>query len=324
MKTLTARLRSPASRDGLLEVQFKARQAGWKAIRYLLILGIAFIILYPLIIKAIVALMSEQDLNDLTVKWVPKHPTWENFQMAFRVIRFPAALQNTVFVSTIVTVLQIASCTFASYSFARLTFPGSRIVFGLMVITLMVPPQTYMIAMYSQFRFFDPFGLISLMLGQQGLIGTYWPMMIRGALASGIRNGLFIYILTQFFRNVPVELEEAAHVDGAGVWRTFWSIMLPNAKPAIVTVTVFSLVWQWNDSFYSSLFMPGMDMLAANLASVEGLIKSAQQGLNTQSPALFSAVQNAASLLTVLPLVVLFIVAQRFFVENLERSGIVG
>ena len=324
MKTLTARLRSPASRDGLLEAQFKARQAGWKAIRYLLILGIAFIILYPLIIKAIVALMSEQDLNDLTVKWVPKNPTWDNFLMAFRVIRFPAALQNTVFVSTIVTVLQIASCTFASYSFARLSFPGSRIVFGLMVITLMVPPQTYMIAMYSQFRFFDPFGLISLILGQQGLIGTYWPMMIRGALASGIRNGLFIYILTQFFRNVPLELEEAAHVDGAGVWRTFWSIMLPNAKPAIVTVTVFSLVWQWNDSFYSSLFMPGMDMLAANLASVEGLIKSAQQSLNTQSPALFSAVQNAASLLTVLPLIVLFVIAQRFFVENLERSGIVG
>ena len=326
LKAPRAFLRQAKERNVDLEkvALHKARQWVWRIARALLVLVISFIIVYPLLIKISVALMSRQDLYDLTVKWVPKHPSIESFQMAFGAMNYPAAFWHTAVLTALVTVLQIAVCTMGAYSFARLRYPFSQAVFWLLVFTLIVPPQTIMISTYSQFRFFDPFHLLTALTGKQGLIGTFWPFLIKAALGQGIRNGLFLYILTTFFRQIPLEIEEAAHVDGAGVWKTFSAIMLPNAIPAIVTVTVFSVVWQWNDSFYCNLLAPGMDFLSTNLFNVDKLMRSAQSQLFSSSPELISAAKNAAALLISAPLLALFIVAQGYFVENLERSGIVG
>jgi multiple sugar transport system permease protein len=303
---------------------FKARKWLWILSRAFLIIGISFIIVYPLIIKLSVALMSQQDLYDLTVKWVPKHPVLDNFKMAINAMNYTAAFKNTAFLTFLVTFLQLAVCTMASYSFARLKFPFSKMLFWLMVFSLIVPPQTIMISTYSEFRFFDPFSLTTILTGKQGLIGTMWPFIIKAVLGQGIRNGLFIYILTNFFRQIPLEIEEAAHIDGAGSYKTFFTIMLPNAVPAIVTVCVFSVVWQWNDNFYCNLLAPGMDFLSTNLFNVDKLMRSAQSQIYSSSPEIISAAKNAVALLIVAPMIVLFIFVQRYFVENLERSGIVG
>ena len=122
-----------------------------------------------------------------------------------------------------------------------------------MLLTLIVPPQMIMIPLYLSFRYFDPLGLLP---GNGiNLLNSYWPFALTSATAMGMRNGLFIYIMRQYFRGMPAELEEAAYVDGAGALRTFFQVMLPSAVPVMVIVFLFSFVWQWNDDFYSTLFM---------------------------------------------------------------------
>ncbi|HIW74338.1 MAG TPA: carbohydrate ABC transporter permease [Firmicutes bacterium] len=301
----------------------KGRSWAWKIIRLMLVVGISFVIIYPLIVKFSVSIMSRSDMNDVAVRWVAKNPTLENFAFSFEAMVYPTALLNTVIVCVVCTVLQMFSCCLAAYAFVKLRFPGSRLVFLLAVFTLVVPPQTYMIAMYSQFLYFDPFGAITALTGKAGLINTFWPLFIRSFFGVGVRNGLYIYLMTQFFRNMPAELEEAAHVDGASPFKIFYKVMLPNAVPILVTIAVFSVVWQWNDEFYASLFAPRMEFISRNLYNINEKI-TVVSGAYVNDPAYTSILKNAASLLAVAPLLLVFVAAQKFFVENFERSGIVG
>lgn len=300
-----------------------SRKTLYSMLRYILVFGISFVILYPFLIKISVSFMSVSDLRDLTVKWVPKSPTLETFKFAIQFTDYWKSLFNTVLLTAIVTVLQVNVSTMAAYAFARLKFPLSKIVLLITIATLIIPPQISIIPLYSTFRTIDPFQLITLFTGKSGVLNTHLPMIIMSFFGMGIRAGLYVYILTQFFRNIPNEIEEAAQVDGAGLVSTYTTIMLPNAIPAIVTVSVFSIVWQWNDSFYLSFLSPQVRYLSTSLASLDQLIRA--QNVNfVQPPEIISASKNAAALLIALPLVLVFIFAQKYFVENLERSGIVG
>lgn len=304
-------------------VASKGRSAVWSAVRAMLVIGICFVILYPLIVKLSLSVMSRSDMNDVAVRWVARNPTLFNFKFSWNAMVYPTAFRNTLLVSTAATFLQMFSCCLSAYSFVKLRFPGSRILFLLAVFTLAVPPQTYMIGMYSQFRFFDPFGAVTALTGKAGLIDTVIPVLVRSFCSVGIRNGLFIYLMTQFFRNIPAELEEAAYVDGAGPFKIFYRIMLPNSVPILVTIMVFSFVWQWNDDFFAALFSPKLDFVSRNLYIINDKIRIIT-GAYVDDPAYTSILKNAASLLAVAPLLALFVGAQRFFVENFERSGIVG
>ena len=301
----------------------KIRTFVWRLVLLMLVVGISFVIIYPLIVKLSVSLMSRPDMNDVAVRWIAKQPTLGNFAFSFDAMVYPTALVNTLVVSIVCTFLQMFSCCLASYAFVKLRFPGSRLVFLLAVFSLVVPPQTYMVSMYSQFLYFNPFGLVTMLTGKEGLINTFWPLFLRSFFGSGIRNGLYIYLMTQFFRNIPNELEEAAYVDGAGPFKIFYRIMLPNAVPILVTIAVFSFVWQWNDEFYSALFAPRLDFISRNLYNINDKIRIIT-GAYVDDPAYTSLLKNAASLLAVAPLLIVFIIAQKFFVENFERSGIVG
>lgn len=131
----------------------KSRAFTWKLIRMLLVIGISFIIVYPLIVKFSVSIMSRSDMNDVAVRWIAKNPTLDNFVFSFNAMKYPTALANTVFVSVVCTLLQMFSCCLAAYAFVKLKFPGSKLLFVLAVFTLVVPPQTYMMGMYAQTRF---------------------------------------------------------------------------------------------------------------------------------------------------------------------------
>ncbi|MGB3990755.1 MAG: ABC transporter permease subunit, partial [Acetivibrionales bacterium] len=202
--------------------------------------------------------------------------------------------------------------------------------FALVILTMIVPPQTLMIPLFLHFRYFDVLGIISAITGQKGinLLESYWPCVLMSLTGMGLKNGLYIYIMRQFFRGMPRELEEAAYVDGAGMLRTFAQIMLPSAVPAMVTVFMFSFVWQWTDTFYSSLFLMRTDVLAKTAANVSNQIMkdlSADIGVDIYlSPAISSMYTNTGSLLVVLPLLILYLFAQKLFVESVERTGIVG
>ncbi|SFS60352.1 carbohydrate ABC transporter permease [Paenibacillus sp. BC26] len=291
----------------------------WRLIRAVLILGFCFVILFPLFLRISIAFRSKVDIYDPTVLWIPRHFTLDNFKIAMESAHYLTSLLNTLYITSSTTLIQMASCTLAAYAFARLKFKGSEILFALVIFTIVVPPQTIMIPLYLTYRYFDLFGLIHLFTGKKGLnlIDTFWPFIISAGTAMGLKNGLYIYIFRQFFRGIPKEVEEAALVDGAGVLRTFSRIMLPNAIPAIITVLLFSFVWQWNDSYYVSLFLKQVKVLSTSLMDM-GV------GLKEPDPVYTSMLLNTGVLLTIAPLIAMYLFVQRYFVESVERTGITG
>ncbi len=312
----------------------KSLELLWASVRTILISGIAFVILLPIFRQISVAFKAVEDIYNPTIYMVPVNYTLENLQYAVSLLNYWAVLGNTVLFVTIMMVLQAASCALAGYGFARFNFPGSRILFGLVVLTILIPTNTLMVPMYLHFRSFDIMGIISLLTGKDGvnILNTYWPSVITSATANGLKSGLYIYIFTQFFRGLPKEIEESALIDGAGGFKTFFSIMLPNAVPSLVTVMLFAFVWQYNDTFYASLFMGNSDLIANRIASFPAEVNQKLPillgyGLNpTQraDPNHVAMIVDTGILLAISPLIMMYLFVQRFFVESVERTGVVG
>lgn len=304
------------------------KTGGWlyRIFRLGIIIGIGYVILYPLLVKLSVALMSRSDMYDMTVKWVPKQLTLDNFKEVLTLVDYGRYFFTTLFVSAAATLIQVASCTLAGYGFARFRFRGRKTLFFLVILTLCVPQQTYMVTTYMQYRYFDGFGLLPLfgVTSSKSLIGTPWPLMLMSFGCQAAKNGLFIYILRQFMERLPVELEEAAFVDGAGVGRIFLQVMLPNAGPALLTVSVLSFVWCWNDLYTASTYMPSMPLFSTLLNNLSFQISRAEGGGSVIDTVQLSMLTNAGALLIIAPLIVLFLIVQRFFVQGVERTGLTG
>jgi multiple sugar transport system permease protein len=287
----------------------------WPFIRAILVAGICFVVIYPTLTQLSTALKDVEDLFDPSVVWVPKTFTNVNFKRAAAGMNYWIALRNTLMVTVVTSVLQLFSCTYIGYGFARFRFRGRGVLFALVLLTMIVPPELIMVPLFLNFRYFNLFGL----LGGTGInmIGSMWPYAFTSLTGTGIRNGLFIYLMRQFFRGMPGELEEAAYVDGAGPIRTYFRVMLPNALPVMLIVFIFSFVWMYNDVFFAQMFMPNADLMSRNMVRLPLVIRYEQGPEATLA-------HNAAIILYLLPLIVLYAWLQRHFVESVERSGIVG
>lgn len=299
-----------------------------KFFRAILILGICYYILYPLIAKAFSSFMAEIDIYDTTVGMIPRNWTLVNYQRAFLGLEYLKSALSTLGLTLLNTVTQIAACTLVGYGFARFKFPLKSLLFGLVILTLLIPPSTIIIPMWLNFRFFDIFGIIGLFTGGQGinLSNSVWAFVVMGITCMGFKNGLYIYMIRQFFRGVPKELEEAALIDGAGHLRTFWSVMLPSAKPILTVVSMFSIVWSWTDIFYQGWFLKTADLLSTNLLGLASTVASELMDMGSAGlDSAYSTIINSAGIiLVILPLIIFYLFAQKQFVEGIERSGIVG
>jgi len=302
----------------------------WPFVRTVLLVGLSFVILYPIFKKITMAIRAKSDLYSPIVVWIPQNFSLENFKYAIEMMDYWRTLANTIFLCLLTTSLTLASCILAGYGFARLRFKGSNLLFAGVIFTILVPPTTIFVPLYFNLRNFTLMGLIPLITGGKGvnLMDSYWPFILTSITANSFKSGLFIFIFRQFFRGIPRELEEAAYVDGAGVTRTFLSIMLPNAVPAITTVALFSFVWQWNDSFYTTMYLTSAKVMATQLASLPHNLQirliEMLGGSAKADPFYLSMVQDTGILLSMLPLIILYIFTQRYFVESIERTGIVG
>ncbi len=302
----------------------RAGEWAWKLFRLGLIVGIAYVILHPLLVKVSVAFMSEKDMYDMTVQWVPRSPTLGNFSEVLELIDYGKYFLTTLAVSGGATLLQMASCSLAAYGLARFKFRGRGLLFGLVILTLVLPQQTYMVSTYSQYRYFDLYGILSPFMDPVSLVGTPWPLMLMSIGCQAAKNGLFIYILRQFFARLPGELEEAAWVDGAGVGTIFLKVMLPNAGPALTTVGVLSFVWTWNDLYTASTYMSTLPLFSTLLNNLTFQISRSVGGQSVVDTVRLSMLTNAGALLIILPLIVLFIAVQKMFVQGVERTGLTG
>ncbi len=299
------------------------RDVSSSILRYIFLLGLCFVILFPTIQQVFMALRAPEDVNNPSVIWIPEIWSLKNIRIAAMVLDYRHALFNTFKISFFAMILQIFSTALAGYAFSRLRFKGSNILFILVIITIIMPPQALSLAQYLYFR-------------ELKLIGKEMSIYLLNGLGMGIRSGIFIYIFRQFFRGLPKELEESAMIDGAGVFRTFWNVMLPNARGAIVTVGLFAFVWQWNDAYYVKIFevstqsFPLLTMRLINAAErmYTALFYTGALNLIGQSvwenPLFLSLITNVSALLMMLPLLIMYLFVQKSFVESIERTGIVG
>lgn len=303
----------------------------WIIVRFVLLFGISFVILYPILLKISIAFKNMPDLYDPTVIWIPKTWTLDNFKLVYTAMNYPSVLTNTFLLSGAVMLLQTMTCVLAGYGFARIKFKGSGLLFGAVIFTILVPSQTIMVPLYLNFKNFNLFGIIDLFGAKPiNMINTYWPFLISSLLGMGVKTGLYVYIFRQFFRGIPREIEEAAYVDGAGYFKTFRRVILPNAIPSMVTVMLFSFVWQWNDSFFTNMYLNAPKVMSSMMSSSGYAIATFLTGGGqaaasyTQDPFFMSMMMNTSVLMAILPLIIMYLFVQRYFVESVERSGLVG
>ncbi|GIN69891.1 transporter [Bacillus sp. J14TS2] len=289
---------------------------------YLLLFSLSFVFIYPLIYMISQSLMRPSDVADATVQWIPKTLEWNNYVEAFKAINYWNGLLNSTLISLGSAILQIISCSFIGYGFARYKFPLKGLWMGLLIFTFLVPPTTLVVPLY-------------IFYSDLGWIDTLMPFIFPSAMGFGLKGSLFVLIFIQFYRGLPKVMEEAARIDGAGAFRTYWTIMFPLAKPAMIVVFLFSVVWHWNDVFQPNMYLllPDFFNLAQNLATfngnanADGLDAVASQIQQSEAIGLAPTLMNqimAAVMLTILPILILYLFVQRAFVHGIERSGIAG
>lgn len=304
----------------------KSQDVAYRIVRAVLLFGLCFLILQSIINKVSVSLMEEGDLFDSTVINVPRNWTLQNYSMVSELIGYWKCLFNSVWVSLLVAVLQVVAATLVGYGFARFKFPFKNFWFGCVILLIIVPPQTIMSPLYLNFRYFDIFGIFKLTLGHSlNLQKTMFPYLMMCATCMGYKSGLYIFMLRQYFRGVPKELEEAAYVDGCGNVQTFIQIMLPDAKAMITSCFLFAYVWQWTDSFYSKMFLGDMELLPKALNSIAGRIDNFVRSLGTgtmASQGMLNQFIATGTLMAIFPLLLIYIFAQKGFVESLSQTGI--
>lgn len=290
----------------------------WAVFRAFILLGLSFIIIYPLIYMISCSFRERADMNDPTVMWVPRHPTLSVMRETFEAMDFLQTLQNTLLLNIGCSVVQVFSCAITGYGFARFSFKGKKLLFGIVIMMILVPTQIISLPLFFQFRYF---------LGSPdiNLVDTMWTMYLPAMTANGIRSGLMILIFRQFFRGLPRELEDAAYIDGCGPFMTFLRVMLPNARSALLTVFLFSVVWYWNDYYISAVFFNNTHTVSTMLYDLDNILKQKLFGDATiQIDAREQVVwKQAGCLISIAPLLIMYAFLQKYFTEGIERSGIV-
>jgi multiple sugar transport system permease protein len=293
----------------------RARRILLKAGVMLLLVDVAFIFLMPILRLLSMSVMDVMDLYDPTVVWIPRRWSWENYRLAFLALEYVKSFKNTLLMSGGAAILQTFSCAVVGYGFARFRFPGRDKLFMLVLFAMIVPPHAVIIPLFILFK------SLPAPTTTGSWLNSYWPFLGPAAVGMGLRGALFVFIFRQFFKGMPWELEDAARIDGAGPFRVFFNIMLPPAQPAIVVVFLFSFVWHWNDSLQPTIYLSDVDkyFMMQRLSAVEAALA------NMRFRAMWgTGVIMTSALLVVLPLLILYAFTQRYFVESIERTGLIG
>jgi len=272
----------------------KARKALITTILYGLLLTLAAVVLIPFYWMLSTSLKTSGVLAELPPRWIPTDFAWNNYQeilVEHKFLRFGA---NSIIISILAAIGQLFTCSLAGFAFARLQFHGNKILFALLLATMMIPVQVVIIPEY-------------LIMLNFGWIDTYLPLIVPALLIGSL--GTFMF--RQFFLGVPRDLEDAAHIDGCSTFGVFFRIFLPLAKPTLVTVFLFAFMTSWNDLLRPILYLTSKSIMTLPI----GLAN-----LNTQYAVDMNLVM-AGSTVTLIPLVILYIFAQRYFVHGITMTG---
>lgn len=254
--------------------------------------------LLPLLWTISTALKTPENVHRFPPQFIPHPAQWSNFQTAWTALPFTLFVGNTLFITVLATLGQVLTGSLVAYGFARFRFRGRNALFYLMLSTMMLPGQVTMIPVFLLWR-------------QLHLIDTFWPLIVPAWFGGGAFN---IFLLRQFFLTVPRELDEAALMDGASYPRIWWSVLLPLSRPALVTVTLFSFLAHWDDFTGPLIYLNSSEKYTVSIG-----LRMFQDSFGVS----FEQVM-AASLLHILPAIVLFFLAQRWFLKGVSLSGLGG
>jgi len=310
---------------------YTIKRVAWYAFRFLLLLGISYVILYPFYTKIASSFMGPGDFTDVTVRLIPKRPTLKNYANVIIERKYFEAFFNTFVLSSICAILQTFVCCVIAYGFAKFKFKFNGLLFLLVIFTMVVPHATLQLSLFMEFRYFDVLWIFKFLGGGIidsvqvikepfiSLINTNVPLYILSATGLAYKNGLYIFLLRQFFKGIPDELEESAYLDGSGVFRTFISIILPLSVTMLITVFMFSFCWQWTDNFYTEIFYTSTgDWMISDITKVPSKSTGAAAELSG------AAMSNTCGILILLPMIILYLFGQKYIVQGIERSGITG
>ncbi len=369
-------------KEKFLSFNFLQQVVG-KLFWYLLMIGVAYIILEPFISQILGSVMAPKDFVDSTVNMIPRNFSLDIYKGLLTETDFMRYFGNTFLLSFSTALIQMFVCCFIGYGFAKFKFRGRNLIFMLVMLTMIVPHNTIRLAIQTKFINFDILGIVRLLngggieffgwnimdlgdgvasffkaldiipfdsiplgvteTGEQIAIGisenglnlsaTYAPMIILSICGLAFKNGLYIFLLRQFFRGIPDELEESAYIDGCGTFHTFFRIILPLSIPMMVTVFLFAFCWQWTDNFYTIKIFnmeninPTQQVFGNFYQKMSGAATNLPPSLQNVEPmkaqaAYNIAVRNTSCLLIIAPLIVLYAFCQNFLVQGIEHSGI--
>lgn len=301
--------------------------AVWPVFRAVIVIGLCFIILYPLIYMVSAAFRPRAEMNDPTILWIPKTFTMSNIKDAIRAMDFWHTLGNTLVLNIGCSIIQVVTCALTGYGFARFKFKGKNILFFIVIMMILVPSQIILIPQYMFFRYFNPLGIYHAITGNYiNLINNAITMYFPAFTANGIRAGLFIFLFRQSFRGLPKELEDAAYLDGCSPLRTFVQVMIPNAGSTFLTVFLLSVVWYWNDYYVSTSFFTDNRTIALMLKNLDAnltriIFDNGNVQVNVRELIVW---MEAGCLISITPMFILYICLQKNFTEGIARSGLTG
>lgn len=280
---------------------------------YIILIGLGFVFLYPVLYMFVNSFKSAADIVDPSVSWIPTSLCFENFQKAYVVLDYPMSLMRSMLMSLGPAILQTLSLAFISYGLARFRIPGKKFWIVMLIAAYIIPSQVTLVPQYIQFESLH-------------LINTPFVSLLPALLGQGIKSSIFILVFYQFYSTYPKSFDEAAEIDGAGAFRTWWKIALPMVGPALLVTLLFTFIWSWNETDKSGMFFGSV--IATLPMKLQNFVDTYSQFYETSDYStvnkLNEAIRLAGTLLTIAPLLLIYTVIQRYFIESIERSGITG
>lgn len=295
--------------------------AGKLTVIYILLISIGFIYLYPVLYMVAQSFMNLNDLLDSSVNWIPSELYIENYKQALKSMDYGKTFRDSIVIAGIPTLINVVVCAIVGYGFARYEFKGKKLLIGLLVFSFILPPQATMMPTYVFYT-------------DLGLINSLKAFIVPALLGQGLKSQIYILIFFNFFRQIPKVLIEAAKIDGAGHFKAFYKIALPSAAPAILVVFLFSIVWYWNESYLTQLYVVGAftnnsasyhwSSLIVSLKTFENSYNTARAVAGSNMVDINESIKMAGTMLSILPLLIMYLVLQKQFVESVDRAGITG
>lgn len=298
--------------------------------RMVLLISIGFVIIYPLIYMIVTSLVSRNGFFNSTRVWIPEaiSPMF-NYKTAWELMDYGNSLWATVRYELVSALIEVCVCSVTAYGFARFNFKCKGLLIGVLFLTILVPDMMVLIPRMANYSNMDILGILGLFDKITGIdlrpniLGTEAAFYLPSLFSMGLRSGIMIFIYMQFFSGFPKELEEAAWIDGAGPVKTFLKIAIPSSGVVITTVLVFSLIWHWNDYLLCSMYLNDQYPLAMQLDLLPTTLTTMGYYLNPETPETL-AFQMAGCVLFVTPMLIIYMILQKQFIESIDRVGITG